>query len=117
MAKAGVRVELKVTGQPDELPAGIDLSAYRIVQEALTNVVRHAGTATADAAIDYRPDELVIEVTDHGLGCPDGLSRTGHGLVGIHERVGLYGGSADTGPLPGRGFRVLARLPIGGRPG
>jgi signal transduction histidine kinase len=116
-AKAGVRVELKVTGRPDELPAGIDVSAYRIVQEALTNVVRHAGTATADAAIDYRPDELVIEVVDHGIGCPDGLSRIGHGLVGIHERVSLYGGSADTGPLPGRGFRVLARLPIGGRPG
>ncbi len=113
--RAGVRVRLIVTGQPVALPAGVDLSAYRIVQEALTNVVKHAATGTADALLDYRPAELAIRITDHGSGCPDDGGAIGHGLIGIRERVALYGGSLRAGPLPGRGFEVSARLPLTGR--
>ena len=112
--RAGVRVRLTVTGEPVDLPAGIDLSAYRIVQEALTNVVKHAATETAEALVDYRPTELAIRVTDHGSGCPDGVAAIGHGLIGIRERVTLYGGSLWAGPLPDRGFEVSARLPLTG---
>ncbi|MEU0090029.1 sensor histidine kinase [Kribbella sp. NPDC006257] len=112
--RAGVRVRLTVTGEPVDLLAGIDLSAYRIVQEALTNVVKHAATGTAEAVVDYRPTELAIRVTDSGSGCPDGMVANGHGLVGIRERVTLYGGSLRAGPLPDRGFEVSARLPLTG---
>ncbi|MEV5570861.1 sensor histidine kinase [Spirillospora sp. NPDC052269] len=110
-AQAGVRVELAISGRPRDLPAGIDLSAYRIVQEALTNVVRHSGTTAARAVIDYRAGELAIEVTDDGSG---GTAPPvhGHGLDGMRERVNLYGGRFHAGPLPGRGFQVAARLPL-----
>ena len=112
-ARAGVRVDLTITGSPRDLPAGIDLSAYRIVQEALTNVVKHAGTTAARTTIDYREDELAIEITDHGQGCPaaDGHAF-GHGLIGMQERVHLYGGWFRAAPLPERGFQVTARLPL-----
>ncbi|WP_246486377.1 sensor histidine kinase [Kribbella qitaiheensis] len=113
---AGVEVRLTVTGRPVDVPAGIDLSAYRIVQEALTNVVKHAAIGTAEALIDYRPSELAIKVTDHGAGCPNGNVGTGHGLIGISERVTLYGGSLEAGPLPDHGFEVSARLPLMERP-
>jgi signal transduction histidine kinase len=122
-AKAGVRVDLRITGRPRELPAGIDLSAYRIVQEALTNVVRHAQTPAGRVAVDYGSDELSIEITDDGPECPnpdtpvsadDGVGAGGrHGLIGMRERVGLYGGRFSAGPLPTRGFRVAAQLPLG----
>ncbi|MFC5180706.1 sensor histidine kinase [Actinomadura harenae] len=110
-AQAGVQVDVVISGRPRDLPAGIDLSAYRIVQEALTNVVRHSGSTTARAVIDYRVDELSIEVTDHGDG---GTAPPvhGHGLDGMRERVHLYGGRFHAGPLPGRGFQVAARLPL-----
>jgi signal transduction histidine kinase len=129
-AKAGVRVDLRITGKPRELPAGIDLSAYRIVQEALTNVVRHAQAPTGRVAIDYGHDELSIEITDDGPECPNpdtavrldggvGIDdpagrRPGgrHGLIGMRERVSLYGGRFSAGPLPARGFRVAAQLPL-----
>lgn len=111
-AKAGVRVEVTIAGRPRALPAGLDLSAYRIVQEALTNVVKHAATGSVRAALDYRMDELVIEVTDDGRGCPDAEPRPGHGLAGMRERVHLYGGTFQAAPLPGRGFRVSVRLPV-----
>jgi signal transduction histidine kinase len=114
--RAGVEVRLSVTGDPVDLPAGVELSAYRIVQEALTNVVKHAATKTADALVDYRPTELAIRVTDHGSGCPDGTAGAGHGLIGIRERVALYGGSLRAGPLPERGFEVSVRMPLTGRP-
>ncbi|WP_026416537.1 sensor histidine kinase [Actinomadura oligospora] len=110
-ARAGVQVEVAITGQPRDLDAGIDLSAYRIIQEALTNVVKHSGTTTARAAIDYRTDELTIEVTDQGSGCATPPVH-GHGLHGMRERVNLYGGSFRAAPLPGRGFQVAARLPL-----
>ncbi|MEV0348617.1 sensor histidine kinase [Nonomuraea sp. NPDC050680] len=112
-AKAGVRVDLTVTGSPRDLPAGIDLSAYRIVQEALTNVVKHAGTTAARATVDYQESELTIEITDQGQGCQaaDGHAF-GHGLIGMQERVHLYGGWFRAAPLPERGFQVTARLPL-----
>ncbi|WP_328324680.1 sensor histidine kinase [Kribbella sp. NBC_00382] len=114
--RAGVKVRLTVTGRPVDVPAGIGLSAYRIVQEGLTNVVKHAATSGADALVEYRPTELAIRITDDGAGCPDGVVGTGHGLIGIRERVALYGGSLRAGPLPGRGFELSARLPLNGRP-
>jgi len=112
VARAGARVEVRIEGTRPELPLGLDLSAYRIVQEALTNVVRHAGPATARVRIRYAPDTVDIEVVDDGRGA--GTERgDGHGIVGMRERAALYGGSLDAGPLPGGGFRVAARLPVG----
>jgi signal transduction histidine kinase len=90
----------------------VDLCAYRVVQEALTNVVKHAGTDTASARVDYRPDGLAIEVTDAGRGGP--VAGGGHGLAGMRERVALYHGTLDAGPGAGRGFRVYAHLPLAG---
>ncbi|MFE3201924.1 sensor histidine kinase [Embleya sp. NPDC059237] len=114
-AEAGLRVESAVLGEPRELPPGVELSAYRIVQEALTNIARHARTANATVTVDYRGDALAIEVTDDGVGpghgWPDELPY-GHGLAGMRERVGLYDGEFTAGPLPGRGFRVTAVLPL-----
>ena len=112
-AGAGVQVELEIAGRPRPLPWGIELSAYRIVQEALTNVVKHADVPASRVRIAYEERALSIEVTDDGLArpVPDGA---GHGLLGMRERVNLYGGQLQAGPLPGRGFRVLARLPLSG---
>ena len=113
---AGVRADLQVSGQLRDLPAGIDLSAYRIVQEALTNVVKHAGTSSCRVAIVHGPDDLLIEVIDDGVGDTGSQGTDGHGLVGMRERVCLYGGRFDAAPLPGRGFRVTARLPLADLP-
>jgi signal transduction histidine kinase len=110
-AKAGVRVQVKITGEPRPLPSGIDLSAFRIVQEALTNVVKHAETASCRLAIAYAEHELFIEITDDGRGGP-AVNGHGHGLIGMRERVHLYGGTVQAAPLPGRGFRVTASLPV-----
>jgi signal transduction histidine kinase len=111
---AGVSVELSVTGAPRPLPAGIELSAYRIVQEALTNVIKHSGSDRASVALRYGNDGLELEVVDHGDGSVDpGMPGSGHGLVGMRERVALFGGSLEAGPLDGRGYRVLATLPYG----
>ncbi len=152
-ASAGVRVDLTRCGQPRELPASIDLSAYRIVQEALTNVVKHARTSSCQVLIGYGHDELVLEVTDNGAGVPamagagvshhetalggappDGASTalplpfwgttgtalpggsviggSGHGIIGMRERVSLLGGEFSAGPLPGYGFQVSAHIPL-----
>jgi signal transduction histidine kinase len=113
VARAGVRVEVRIEGSPRELPAGLDLSAYRIVQEALTNVVRHAGPATARVAVGYAPDRVTLEVVDDGRGpAGDGSEPVGHGIAGMRERVALYGGTLEAGPRPGGGFRVAASLPL-----
>ncbi|WP_165495251.1 sensor histidine kinase [Actinomadura roseirufa] len=114
--QAGLTVDLRVQGEPRPLPRGVDLAGYRIVQEALTNVVKHAATGTARARVRYRPDGVEIEVTDAGRGSPGGSVPSGHGLVGMRERAALYGGEFAAGPLPAGGFRVWARIPAGELP-
>jgi signal transduction histidine kinase len=120
---AGVATTLTVTGEPFTAGPGVDLSAYRIVQEALTNVIKHGGSA-ADVLVDYRPDGLLVQVTDRpapGSGRPVAVPGEGgghgHGLIGMRERVTVYGGTFDAGPVPGGGFRVVARLPCERDPG
>jgi signal transduction histidine kinase len=116
LAKAGLAVKLQINGTRPPLPAGVDLSAYRIVQEALTNVVKHAGPARAQVVVGYRDHEVTVEVIDDGRGAvawaSDGRVGTGHGLIGMRERVQVFGGDLQTGPRPGGGFRVAARLPL-----
>jgi signal transduction histidine kinase len=109
---AGLPVTVEVTGTPRPLPAAVGLAAYRIVQEALTNVTRHAGRpATATVRLRYGPDELAVEVTDDGPGAED-TSGTGSGLLGMAERAAALGGHLEAGPRPDGGFRVAARLPV-----
>jgi signal transduction histidine kinase len=150
--EAGLPVEVTVEGEPRPLPAGVDLSAYRIVQEALTNSLKHAGPARAEVRIRYGRDVLEVQVTDDGLGgrgaatavSGSGLvvvtlgrhgavrngvesasgrrsidsdrrdRRSGHGLIGMRERVALFGGTLEAGARPGGGYRVAARLPLDG---
>lgn len=109
----GITVKVTVEGDPVALPSGLDLAAFRITQEALTNVVKHAGPARAEVRIRYGSDDIEIEITDDGRGAGSELGSIGggHGLVGMRERVELYGGSLSTGPRPGSGYRVTARLP------
>jgi signal transduction histidine kinase len=110
---SGLPVELRVEGEPVHLPAGIDLSAYRIVQEALTNVVKHAGEASAEVVIRYRERELELDVVDDGRSGITSVNGSGHGLIGMRERVALYGGTLETGARNGGGYAVRARLPLG----
>jgi signal transduction histidine kinase len=109
--EAGLPVELSVEGEPIELSPGVDLSAYRIVQEALTNALKHAGPATARVVVRYLENDVELEIADTGLaaGASDG---DGHGLAGMRERVSLYGGKIEAGPRGGGGFAVRARLPL-----
>ena len=111
VGRAGLPVELHVDGEPVPLPRGVDLSAYRIVQEGLTNALKHAHASTADVTVRYRPEELEIEVRDDGLGSAttDGL---GHGLVGVRERVKIYGGQMAAGTAAEGGFVLSTRLPL-----
>jgi signal transduction histidine kinase len=124
-AGAGVRVEVEQTGSVRGLPAGIDLSAYRIVQEALTNVVKHSGAGTCRVVIGYGARDLSVEITDPGP-CARALAGAaagrggapltmcaGHGIIGMRERVSLCGGEFSAASLPGQGFKVTARLPLG----
>jgi glucose-6-phosphate-specific signal transduction histidine kinase len=143
-ASAGVRVDVTRCGQPRNLPASLDLSAYRIVQEALTNVVKHARTSSCRVLIGYGQDELILEVTDNGAGLPamagagvpgnslalagggpallaesstpgwsvPDVAGSGHGIIGMRERVSLLGGEFSAGPLPGYGFQVSAHIPL-----
>ncbi|MFJ9032059.1 sensor histidine kinase [Streptomyces sp. NPDC102274] len=111
-ADAGVRVDVRRSGEQRPLPADIDLSAYRIVQEALTNVVRHADTGSCRVAIVYGDEELSVEVVDDGCGAIGNGSPHGFGLVGMRERVSLLHGHLSAGPRPKGGFRVAARLPL-----
>jgi signal transduction histidine kinase len=110
--EAGLPVDLRIEGAPSELPLGIELSGYRIVQEALTNALKHAGDARASVLIRYGNDSLELEIVDDGTGAPAALTSGGHGLVGMKERVALYGGRLDAGHRQGRGFAVRVLLPI-----
>jgi len=112
--EAGLPVTLEVCGETRPLPRGADLAAYRIVQEALTNSLKHAGRASANVALRWLPRELVLEITDTGRGPNGHVPPDSHGLIGMRERVAVYGGSVQTGPAPGRGFAVRARIPLEG---
>ena len=111
---AGLAVDLHVEGRAAPLPAAVDVSAYRIVQEALTNVLRHAGSARAGVVVRYGSGAVVVEVTDDGAATSSTASTDppGRGLVGMRERASLLGGSLEAGPRQGGGFRVLATLPV-----
>jgi signal transduction histidine kinase len=112
VSEAGLPVELRVDGDRRELPVGIELSAYRIVQEALTNALKHAGEARASVHVRYGPDSLELEIVDDGAGAQTPVASGGHGLAGMHERVTLYGGRLDAGRRPSGGFAVRVLLPI-----
>lgn len=114
-ARAGVEVDLRLEGAERVLPAGLELTAYRIVQEALTNVVKHAGTNHSRVVVTYQPRHLLIEVTDDGRG-PEAPRTAGSGLLGMRERVAAYDGRLIAEALPQRGFRVSALLPLNGEP-
>ena len=111
VSRAGLPVELHVDGTPFPLPRGIDLSAYRIVQEGLTNALKHAHASDADVTVRYRPDELEIEVRDNGQGSATN-GGLGHGLIGIRERVMIYGGRMTAGTSVDGGFILTTRLPL-----
>jgi signal transduction histidine kinase len=108
---AGLAVDVRTEGEARPLPPGVDLSAYRIVQEALTNVLRHAGAGRAEVVVRYAGDGVEVEVTDDGRGPGDGGPTGGHGLIGMRERVGMFGGELEVGTREGGGFRVRALLP------
>jgi signal transduction histidine kinase len=113
MGEAGLPVDLEIEGDPVSLPPGVDLSAYRIVQEALTNALKHGGPTVARVAITYAGNEIELEVSDDGNGPALAATAAGHGLVGMRERVALYGGELESGRGSTGGFVVRARLPLG----
>jgi signal transduction histidine kinase len=108
---AGLPVEVRIDGVPRALPLGVDLSAYRVVQEALTNALKHAGHASAIVTLRYGESDVTIEVADDGAGTKK--KSGGHGLIGMRERIGVFGGTFAAGPRDSGGFAVSARLPIG----
>jgi signal transduction histidine kinase len=110
-AGAGLAVEIAVDGTRAPLPPGVDLAAFRIVQEALTNIVRHSGARTARVRVGYRPEGLLIGVDDDGPATATEGTGGGNGLVGMRERAAAFGGTVEAGPRPDGGFSVLVRLP------
>ncbi|WP_459649343.1 sensor histidine kinase [Kitasatospora sp. Ki12] len=114
--RAGLPVELAVRGERRPVPPGVELAAYRVVQEALTNTVKHAGGADATVTVEYAPDHLTVDVTDTG-GRPTGAAATGNGrgLLGLRERLAVYGGTLRSGPRPRGGYRVTALIPLESR--
>jgi signal transduction histidine kinase len=138
VGEAGLKVWVRVDGERGPVQPGVDLSAYRIIQEALTNVIKHAAASSACVTVRYEPGSVTLEITDDGPAGPGGTSRsgsgeragpgragvpgdsdaaspgTGHGIIGMRERVAVFGGEFTAGPRPGGGFRVLARLPFPG---
>ncbi len=109
--QTGLSVSLRIEGEPTQIPLGVDLTAYRILQEALTNAIKHAGPAHAQVTVRYGTDSLELEVLDDGAGTGNGHVG-GHGLVGMRERVTVFGGKLDARPRPEGGFAVRARLPL-----
>lgn len=117
--QAGVRVDLSVRGERPRLPDGLDLAAYRVIQEAVTNVIKHAATDKCQVTVAYQEDTLMLEVTDNGTGSAASgggseIPVAGNGIIGMRERAAMYGGEVRATPLPGRGFRVTARFPLAG---
>jgi signal transduction histidine kinase len=110
--EAGLPVTLRIEGEPCALPQALDLSAFRIVQEALTNALKHAGPARAEVTVSYAEDAVGLEIRDDGAAEPNGAG-TGHGLVGMRERVAMFGGELAAARLDGGGFSIRARLPLG----
>jgi signal transduction histidine kinase len=113
VGRAGLPVQLHVDGEPFPLPRAIDLSAYRIVQEGLTNALKHAQASNAEVTVRYRHDELQLEVRDNGEGTSTS-NGLGHGLVGVRERVRIYGGEMSAGTAPQGGFVLTTQLPLRG---
>jgi signal transduction histidine kinase len=109
--ESGVPVDVTVRGTPQSVPPGVDLSAYRIVQEALTNVLKHARQAEARVLLEYGEDALGVTVSNNGVRVPNEGQKSGHGLIGIRERVAVVGGDVTAGPLDAGGFEIRARLP------
>lgn len=109
---AGLPVDLEVEGEPVQLPAGLDLTAYRLVQEGLTNALKHARAERAHVLVRYGDRDIEVTVSDDGLGVTDRDGDGGHGLVGMRERVSVYGGELEAGPRPDGGYRLRARLPV-----
>ena len=111
---AGLPVTLEIRGRRRAVPPGVDISGYRIVQEALTNALRHAGPARARVVLTYSDDSIEIDVRDDGLGAAADAGDPGHGLAGMRERAAVFGGRLEAGPAAGGGYRVRTRLPLGG---
>jgi signal transduction histidine kinase len=111
---AGLPVRLEVIGEPMPLPGGVELSVYRILQEALTNALKHSHPTMVIVTLAFRDTRLELEVVDDGSPTSPGPAATGQGLIGMRERVALLGGELETGQREGGGFRVAARLPAGG---
>ena len=113
MRDAGLPVDVTVDGEPGAVPVGVDLAAFRVIQEALTNTIKHAGPSTALVHVRYLPSEMHVEVSDDGRGVAAALEgrRPGHGLLGMRERVALYGGTLAAGPRRGGGYEVRAKIP------
>jgi signal transduction histidine kinase len=109
---AGLPVTLAVAGTPQPLPPGKDLAAYRVIQEALTNAIKHAGSAPTSVTVRWEPAWLELQIVDTGSAAMNGANGSGHGLVGMEERVRLYDGSLHVGRATGGGFEVVARLPL-----
>jgi signal transduction histidine kinase len=112
---AGLRVQTHIEGAARALPGVVELAAYRVVQEALTNAIKHAGEASAHVLVRYGEAELELLVADDGAGPAPAAETAGHGLVGMRERVALYGGEVEAGAGPGGGFAVHARIPLAER--
>jgi signal transduction histidine kinase len=114
--EVGVRVDLSVRGDRPRLPAGLDLAAYRVIQEAVTNIIKHAATDHCQVTVAYQEDTLMLEVTDNGAGSAANgggeLPVAGNGIIGMRERAAMYGGEVWAAPLPGRGFQVTAWFPL-----
>jgi len=111
VSDAGLSVELSTVGEPANVTPGLDLAAYRIVQEALTNTLKHAGPATARVVVRYHTDHIDLEIADTGAGMTD-RNNGGQGLIGMRERASLYGGAIEAGNEKDGGFAVRARLPL-----
>ena len=108
---SGLPVRLRIEGEPVQLPAGVDLTAYRLVQEGLTNALKHAQARHAEVVVHYSNGSVELTVSDDGQGSGSG-DGGGHGLVGMRERVSVYGGELEAGPQAGGGYRLRARLPV-----